>query len=81
MGWAAAFEKAFGLSVETFYQELEACLQQPLAAQKTQLRHPPTPAEKAERRGRPLPLLAPSTNSDDAPRPVRPPPTVVERTR
>jgi hypothetical protein len=81
MGWAAAFEKAFGLSVETFYQELEAFLQQPLAAQKTQLRHPPTPAEKAERRGRPLPLLAPSTNSDDAPRPVRPPPTVVERTR
>ena len=43
MGWAAAFEKAFGLSVETFYQELEEFLQQPLAVQKAQLRHPPAP--------------------------------------
>ena len=41
MGWAAAFEKAFGLPVETFYRELEEFLQQPLAVQKAQLRHPP----------------------------------------
>ena len=36
-------EQAFGLSVETFYQELEELLQQSLAVQKEQLRNPPTP--------------------------------------
>jgi len=39
MGWLASFEKVFGLSVDKFYQELEAFLKQPLAKQMEQIKH------------------------------------------